>query len=80
MRLLTEHFVIGLASFNKKRVPNLFTNRYSVDLDGTEHRETFWYIFYDFLIWFILGTCFHNGTADGGTVVKVLRYKSEGAG
>jgi hypothetical protein len=26
----------------------------------------------------IQGLCFKCGTADGGTVVKVLRYKSEG--
>jgi len=35
---LTEHLAIALASFNKKRVPNLFTNRCIVDFDGNEHR------------------------------------------
>jgi hypothetical protein len=52
MFLLTEHPVIALASYTKKRVPDLFTNRCIVDFDGTEHRETFWYICNDFLIWF----------------------------
>lgn len=59
MFLLIEHLVIALVSFNKKPVPDLFTNLCSVDFDGTEHRETFWYIFYDFVVWFIPDTCSH---------------------
>jgi len=60
MFLLIEDLVIALASFNKKPVPDLFTDLCSVDFDGTEYWETFWYISYDFVIRFVPDKCSHN--------------------